>query len=218
MLDTNTIIKLGDKVRIKVGQSWYSTIVERLSDATTFYISLPQSKQMQVTLTLAQTYTLHTLNKKGLFEFDVCVLELDMSDSIPIVKLLVVTKPWRCQRRNAFRVDIILEVTVREPVDMEKPEGPVLEHRTKTLNLSESGMLFLARKNYPAGAVLSCDIMLNKFGTDEMLKDIKAKVIRSNYPKIDGVLYQIGVNFKEISKRDKRALTKFIMISQREHR
>ena len=217
-MNTNTIINLGDKAQIKVLQNWYGTVVERLGDASVFYISLPQSKHMPFTLTPGQAYILHTVNNKGLFEFDVCVLEIERSDNVPMAKLQIVSEPRRHQRRNAFRVAIILDVKIRESSDPEISEGSELEYQTKTLDLSESGMLFLARKNYPEGAVLSCDIMLSKFGTDETLEDIKVEVIRSNYPKIGGVLHQIGVDFKEISKQDRRVLTKFIMLTQREHR
>ena len=104
---------------------------------------------------------------------------------------------------------------------METPEAnqvavePYPGYRTRTLNISECGMLFLADKSYPEGFVLSCDIMLSKYGVDAVLKDIKAEVIRSKSPDNNGVLYKIGVNFIQMSKQDKRVLAKFIMMSQR---
>ncbi len=214
-MDINTIIQLGGKIQVKVGQSWYSTIVERLVDASTFYISPPLSRQMPVELKVGQTYKLNTITKRGLFEFDVCIQKTDLSENIPLCKLLVVTEPQRYQRRSFFRVDIMLDVKIREPQQAENSEEPALEYRAKTLNISECGMLFLARKSYPAGVILDCDIMLNKFGADITLEKVKAEVVRSKYPEINGVLYQIGVDFKEMTKHDKRVLAKFLMMSQR---
>ncbi len=209
------IVKLGEKVQIKVGQAWYSTIVERLEDESVFFISPPLAKLTRVRLEVGQTYTINTISDRGLYEFDVCVLEMDLSEKIPMAKLEITSEPRRNQRRNAFRIDTIVDVNVREPEDADKPDQPVKAYQTHTLNISESGMLFVAKKSYPEGMLFSCDIMLNKFGMDKIIEDVKAEVVWAKYPDADGLLYQIGVDFKEIPKKDKRDLTKFIMLSQR---
>jgi c-di-GMP-binding flagellar brake protein YcgR len=76
-------------------------------------------------------------------------------------------------------------------------------------------MLFLSKKSYSPGALLDCDILLNKYGMNLTLEDIQAKVIRTRRPEFDGTLHQVGVDFVEFPKQDRRALVKFIMASQR---
>ena len=214
-LESDSVIKLGGKIQIKVGQSWYSTKVERLGEESTFFISPLMSKQITVPLEAGQLYTLSAINNRGLYELDVRFLKKEQSGNISFSKMQVVSELRRNQRRDSFRVDIMLTVSIREPSEEEESEEPTPGYRTRTLNLSESGMLFLANRSYPEDFVLSCDILLNKFGMDAVLKDIQAEVIRSTSPEIHGVLYKIGVNFIEMSKQDKRVLAKFIMMSQR---
>ncbi len=213
----NIFLKLGEKVQIRIGKNWYNTIIESLGDESTFYISPPMMRQVQMRLDVGQDYTMSVVNDRGIFEFDVRVLETGIKESntnVPMTKLLITSEPRHHQRRNAFRTEVIIDVRVREPEDEANPK--IIEYQTKTLNLSESGMLFLAKKSYLEGTMLDCDVMLNKYGTNITLQNVKAEVVRTKYPEMDGVLYQIGVDFKELPKQDKRVLVKFIMTSQRE--
>ncbi len=213
------IIKLGEKVQVKVGREWYGTIIESLGGGSVFYVSPPMSKQTRVALQEGQDYTLSVVNKKGLYEFDVRVLESDVRDqnaNIPMTKLLIISEPRHLQRRNAYRAEVIVDVRIREPAEPDNTEGQAQEYRTKTLNLSESGMLFLSKKSYPPGALLDCDILLSKYGMNLTLQDIQVMVIRTRRPEYEGTLYQVGVDFVDFPKQDRRALVKFIMASQRD--
>ena len=168
-MDANMIIKLGDKVQVRVGKGRYGTIVEYVEDDATFFISPLFSMQKQISLVEGQIYTINAINKRGLFEFEVLVLETDylgFNKNVPMTKLFMVTEPRRHQRRDAFRVGIMIDLVVREPADDDMPETEISEYHSNTLNLSESGMLFQTKKSYPPGTVLRCDLILNKYGMD----------------------------------------------------
>jgi c-di-GMP-binding flagellar brake protein YcgR len=100
------VIKLGEKVQVKVGKDWYNTTIECLGGASVFFVSPPMSKQMRITLQEEQDYIISVVNKKGLYEFDVRVLESDVRDqnaNVPLTKLLITSEPRHQQRRSAYR-------------------------------------------------------------------------------------------------------------------
>jgi c-di-GMP-binding flagellar brake protein YcgR len=220
-LGTNIALKLGGKVQVRVGSNWFSTIVEFVADDLTFYVSPLLSLRQKVSLAKGKTYSIHVLHDRGIFEFDTLVLETDykaLNENLPLTKLLIVTEPRLLQRRDAFRVAIMVNIHIRETAEDGKTAEEVPIYRTKALNLSENGMMFLTKKNYEPGTVLNCDILLDKFGMDETLRGIAAEVVRIGPAVMDDTLYQIGVVFREMPRQDRRLLVKFIMTSQREIR
>ena len=220
-MGSNMALKLGGKVQIRVGKHWYGTIVECVADELIFFISPPLFRRQKISLAKGQTYSLHMIGDRGIFEFDALVLETDytaLNEHLPLAKLLVVSEPRLIQRRNAFRVPILVDLKIREPTDDGTSEEEAPAYQAKALNLSESGMLILTKKNYEPGTVLNCDILLNKFGMDETLDGIAADVIHTKPAAMDGIMVQTGVRFREMQRQDRRTLVKFIMLSQREIR
>lgn len=219
-MGTDGIIKLGDKVRIKVSKHWYSTTVEDVEDSANFFVSPLFVAQSRLHLEKGKTYTVGTVKNTGLYEWDALVLETDclgLNQNVPMTKLRLVSEPRRNQRRNAFRVGVMVDIVVR-PADgstdgEERPGYPA-----KTLNISEDGLLFLAAGNFSLGDVVSVDIAINRYGMNETLKGVKAEVVRSSPPGANGKTVQIGVAFKELTRQQRKTLVKFAMMSQRESR
>ncbi len=214
-MDIKKFIKLGDRIKIKIGSNWYGTIVERLGNETTFFISPPLSKNMRIKLDAGRTFAIKVTGSSGVYEFDAKALETDMSENIPIIKLLVTTEPTRYQRRKAYRIEAMVDIVVREAAVDENGKDTVIEYRTKTLNLSESGMIFISKKNYIPGTMLECDMTLNISGEIEIIEEVRARVIRFKPPELDGVMYQTGVAFEELSAQKRRTLVRYVMMRQR---
>jgi c-di-GMP-binding flagellar brake protein YcgR len=212
---SSAIVKLGDRVQIKIGDIWYNTIVERLSDDSSFYISCPISKEMRVLPEMNGTCLISVTNTNGIYEFDVLVTQIDSSDNVLLIGLKIASEPRKIQRRNAFRINVMVGIRVIELNESSDAEEPGYQDYTKTLNLSELGMLFLSKKSYAEGAQLKCDIFLDKFGFDMVIREIIASVVRCEYTGDKGELYKIGVSFDEIPVNFSRALAKFIMRCQR---
>ncbi len=219
-MGTDDILRLGDKVQIKVSKHWYSTMVEGFEDSATFFVSPLLVKRSQLRLEKGRTYTVSTVKNSGLYEWDALVLETDylgLNQNVPMTKLRMVSEPRRNQRRNAFRVGIMVDIFVR-PADGGSNGEELPGYPARTLNISESGLLFLARKNYSLGDAITVDIVLNRYGMNETLKGIKAEVVRTGLPDTDGKMVRIGAAFKELTQQDRRKLVKFGMMSQRESR
>jgi c-di-GMP-binding flagellar brake protein YcgR len=82
-----------------------------------FFVSPLLSMQSQLRLETGQTYTVSTVKNTDLYECDALVLDTDCLDlnqrRFPMTKLRVVSEPRRYQRRNAFRVGIMVDIVVR---------------------------------------------------------------------------------------------------------
>jgi len=176
--------------------------------------------QLQLHLEKGKTYTVSTVRSTGLYEWDALVLETDylgLNPNVPMTKLRLVSEARRSQRRNAFRVDIMVDIVVRPAggsTDGEECPG----YPAKSLNISEDGLLFLAGRNYSLGDMVFVDIALNRYGMNETLKGIKAEVVRTNLPDKSGNMVQVAVAFKELTQQQRKTLVRFGMMSQRESR
>ena len=157
---------------------WCGALIERLEDEVSFFISIPVIMQSGTTLEKDQVYSLRLTSSRGFYEFDVRAIGKDSNDNVSLMKLLVVSEPRRMQRRNAFRIDILIDVVICEIPENPEPEKKPVEYLTKTINVSESGMLFLSERDYNIGTWLNCELVLNRYGFDMVLKNIKAKVVR----------------------------------------
>lgn len=214
-MGTSAVIRLGNRVQIKIENIWYNTIIERISDESCFYISSPISKQMRVLPETNNIYQVSMVSSNGLYEFDVLVLQADISDNIMLIKLQIVSEIRKLQRRNAYRVEVMIGIRIIEVRDCVEQEDAGYQDCTKTINLSELGMMFLSNKKYEEGTMLNCDIVLDKFGFDMMLRHIKARVIRCRNPEENGEQYKVGVRFEDIPVQSERTLARFVMRSQR---
>ncbi|MGI5970215.1 MAG: flagellar brake protein [Oscillospiraceae bacterium] len=220
-MNTEKIIRLGAKLRVRAGGGWHATMIESLEDERTFFISPLLSMRERVELEKGHVYKIRAVNSRGLYEFDALVLDTGLRDAnikVSMTKLRMTTEPERRQRRNAFRVDVMLEVRVRELSDEDGQTAETAEYKSNTLNICETGMLLLARNGYKPGEMLGCDLVLNKCGMNETLRGLKAEVVRSKPPESDGGMHQVGVRFTQLHNTDRRTLTKFIMMIQREAR
>lgn len=212
-MDIQKCIKLGDRIQIAGKGCHYATIVERLENESEFYLSTPWFEQKKVELVKDEVYTFRMVCQYGVISFRGRVIDFDENDTIPLIKIQVVSELERLQRRNSFRVKVMLDLQVREVGGQEEQEN-VCEYHAKTLNISEHGIHFLSDRKYHQDDLLLITLHLEKFDYHMTLKDLKAKVVRCEYPLLEGEQYKIGVSFEGLSGRDRITLAKFIIRSQ----
>lgn len=211
-MDIKSWIKTGDRVKMTVNGKSYNTIVEGFSDEEVFYVSPPLQNLQMLLPEQEQICSLHRTNQKGLIVIDVRVLDIEYSDNIPLIKVKSVSEPKKVQRRNSYRTDVMLDVTIRKTGEAgQSEEAPAYD--TKTLNISEDGMLYISDMDYRMGDTLECDISLNRFDMNCKLEGVKAQVARCE-PTDDGRL-KVAVRFTEYSRKNKNLLLRFIVFSQR---
>lgn len=210
-MDINRLLKIGDRAKITVGSGSYSTIVEKEADDGGFCIAPPQNRLTVVNLKKDRVYPMSLTVQNGIMVFHVRVDGTDMSDNIPLVRVTAVDEPKRVQRRKCYRADVMLDVSVKKVVDGDTEEAPVYD--TKTLNISEDGMLILSDGRIKAGDLLECDIRLDRFGMDKRLEGVKAAVTRVDDTE-DGK-QKAAVRFVDCTRKNKDLILKFVVYSQR---
>lgn len=236
-------VKLGSKIQVKIDNEYCTTIVEGIGRDGVFYISNPWLHQKMVRFSNGQTLTMSCTTERGLLAFTVLVLETSTDGNVPIVRVVTTSEPKRIQRRMGYRASVMQEVVIREepkpaqkkekaagedeagdgkkPGDREKnktgeekeAEEPLML-KTKTVNLSETGMLFLSDRPFHVGTQLRCDMVLNRFGIDALMQNVACTVRRCLPPETQADLYKVGVMFHDMTSRDRTVLAKFILYSQ----
>jgi c-di-GMP-binding flagellar brake protein YcgR len=208
-------IKTGDRVKIIISGGIYNTIVEGILDETEFYLSPPQKQQYMLMPKQDQVCTVRSTDKRGFVEFDVRILGIERSDNIPLIKAAAISEPVRVQRRNSYRAEVMLGVVVRRlaKADEDEPAEEKAPYITKTLNISEDGMLFFSDGQYRIGEKVECDIRLDRFDTDEVLEGIKAQITRRDDTE-DG-RHRTAVRFTDYPNQYRNLLLRFIAQSQR---
>jgi len=212
-MEISSWIKIGDRVKMTVGGKSYNTIVEGVTDEGDIYISPPLAHLKMLLPEPEQICSLHRTNNKGLVLFDARVLGIEYSDNIPLIKVTPVSEPRKVQRRMSYRTDIMLDVTIRKTGGAELQQDEDSVYDTKTLNISEDGMLFISDIDYQLGEMIECDINLNRFDMNDKLEGVKAEVTRCE--KTDDGRLKVAVQFTEYSRKSKNLLLRFIIFSQR---
>lgn len=86
-------------------------------------------------------------------------------------------------------------------------------YSTKTLNISEDGMLIFSDGRIKVGDLLECDIAFDRFGMDIMLEGVKALVTRVDDTE-DGK-QKAAAHFVDCTRKNKDLILKFVVYSQR---
>jgi len=121
-----------------------TTIVERLENESEFYLSTPWFEQKKVELVKDEVYTFRMVCQYGVISFRGRVIDFDENDTIPLIKIQVVSELERLQRRNSFRVEVMLDLQVREVGGQEEQENvceyPLLEGEQCKIGVSFEGL------------------------------------------------------------------------------
>ena len=210
-MNINRLLKIGDRAKITVDGGSYSTIVEKAADDGGFCIAPPQNRLTMVNLKKDRVYPMSLTVQNGIMVFHVRVDGTDLSDNIPLVRVMAVDEPKRVQRRKCYRADVMLDVVAKKVGDDDIEEAPV--YNTRTLNISEDGMLIFSDGRIKVGDLLECDIRLDRFGMDKTLEGVKAVVTRVDDAE-DGK-QKAAARYVDCTRKNKDLILKFVVYSQR---
>lgn len=155
--------------------------------------------------------------KFSLIAFDGILVSKDTQDSIAVYNLKISGDFYKIQRRNNYRLEIMLDANYYELQDnspmslLESDDIPFTNGFTK--NISGSGACVVSKKELDVGAHLILKIELPD-GTE-----IKTRCVVIRSIKVDSInskKYNTGVKFTAISKKYEDILIKFIFMKQKE--
>jgi len=155
--------------------------------------------------------------KYGLIAFDGILVSKDTQDSISLFYLNITGDFYKIQRRNHYRLEIMLDAYYYEfldnlPVKMQDTNG-ISYIKEYTKDISGSGACIVTNNELSDGTHLILKIELPD-GSEIETRGIVIRSFRSD--NINTVKYNTGVKFTAMSKKNEELLIKFIFKKQKE--
>lgn len=209
-------LQVGDRVDLSITkndgtENVYISQVQSIQDQDHIIVAGPIEKGRIVFLSVGQILKVLYYKPKGYYFFEARIVErYKLDEDIYSYAIEAIGPRRRMQRRNYFRLHIVLPVQFRK-----MDEGDGVEerwYRAYTLDISGGGMRMAVSKriNINKGDVLQCRIALDA----DRSMDICGRIIRISASDEEPLRQDVGVEFQDISNNVRDQLIKFIFEQQ----
>jgi len=208
------VLKINQNIlaaRAGVEDIWYSSSIQDVAD-NEFCISVPTRGASPMVLKKGDLIKITLIAGVSRYEFEAKVTGL-RHDNIPLYVLDPPKDYNRIQLREFVRLPIVLEINYAE----EPSEGkePVFS-KGNSLDLSGGGIRLLSHKPFLENTILLLKITL-PLKTGREFFEVRGRVARS-WPDEDLGLFQVAVQFIEISRTLQDRIVRFIFMKMSEQR
>lgn len=212
-MNLDKVIKSGNEVRIKSDYGYFTTIVDEVMGNDTFSILGPIDREQKRMVKLGDKYYVSCFTETGMFVFEAVIRELDSSFNRAIIQLKSTGPYTKIQRREAFRAKEHIDVNARKRAD----EAALAKRwlKTNSVDISETGMLLRYDEDCPIGQEVELIIRVNRFGINEVLPNIKGKVVRCIQTRNKDYEYLLGLKFESLPEKTRNVIIKLVVLSQR---
>lgn len=213
MLDLKKFLAVGEKIQIEyfdeIGRhnDYKSQIVE-IHDNELVDVLIPIHKKREVYLRQDTVIKIIVTKGEAVYEFRAVLYET-LFESIPLMRLKLLTEMNKIQRRDFYRLKVMIDIQVRlvENYD-EKKYGE--KSKGNMLDISSGGLSFCSRTEYQEKDILELTLDLNDnklivFG------EIVRRTLNDNYRSP----YSYGVKYVRMNVIERNVITKFIYEEQR---
>lgn len=185
----------------------------RIEDITAdnMSIAMPMSKGYPVMLQRGEVFFGRTVINTMAFEFTSSLLARQISP-LPIWIIAAPYNIKKIQQRAFVRIDLSLPVHIKQIVDDQVVEEPIIDAVTK--DISGGGVQIATTNQWQTGTKLMVTIDYPDIGS----LTLKSEVVRVQQPQPDRVLFWIGIKFLEICEKDRSNIIKLIFKKQLEQR
>lgn len=216
------MLQIGEKIEVRYYEgaidsekrSCYSMIQDMISQDE-LVITIPMVKGNQIILPLGQEVEIVFFRDEGQYIFKAKIEKRFKKENVDLLKLNRISSIKRIQRRNYYRLNITLPISIKLLTDKDKQSQNFKEWlKTYTMDISGGGVRILLDRNIEKGSLLECKLKIN----DEDLL-LKGEVVRSQliqqYPITK---YEIGISFVDITEYQRDQIIGFIFEEQRKLR
>ncbi|NMB08987.1 MAG: hypothetical protein GX981_11450 [Tissierellia bacterium] len=213
MTKRKELFNVGDRVEIiregtKNTQFYPSQILD-ITGGNTYVVSGPIHKNNTVLLHKGETIGIAYLVKnKGMYIFDAIILKREY---LPIYKLEIekISEIKKYQKREYYRFETSIPVIKEQIIKTEDGEEVITEN-CRTKDISGGGLKLLSNFKHNIGDNIVC-----KFHINEQTIKVESKVLRIEDIDTFDYKYALGVNFLDISEKDRDIIIKFIFEEER---
>ena len=210
IMEVSDILKLGDRLGVAVAGAIYKSMLQEIPEKDVFLVSQPTYKSVAVNIRSGQVVELLITKPDCVYTVQAKMTDLVIHGDLRLVKLNVITEPTRLQRRRHYRlrtrVDLIARI-IDCPTNVVEEE---MKFKTRSYDLSESGVCFYANRVYPLGTIMEVEIML----PSGILSDIKVEVMRCRPLEGDNTKQLLSTLFTDCSEGKQTRIRKFIFDEQ----
>lgn len=201
-------------------QKIYITKVNQLLDEDKMEILMPIEKSTLVLLPRNEIFTMVVYTTKGLYQCDVKITDRYKSGNVMLQAVELITPLKRYQRREFYRYNCTLPVYTRALSEEEKEmlvwDETIERKEGWTLDIGGGGIRFRSEEKYQPHELILCIIHLEIKG--EMREVETLGKILSLKPVKDTDAYEMRVQFKKISHRDRESVIQYIFEDERKRR
>jgi c-di-GMP-binding flagellar brake protein YcgR len=190
---------------------------EWMVDDGTIAIAAPISERKIVPVPAGSTMNIYFIKQNGsnvnLYKFRAIVKNRYDADNLKVLLVMKDGEIARVQRRNYYRLDMLLEVSYRSIGPGRR--GYTGERQFKNslaVNLSGGGICLLLDDEFEAGDLLECEM------TFDRTQNIRfcGKVVRFDESDREGrYKYKAGLAYIEIDENDRETVVRYIFQEQR---
>lgn len=201
------IAKIGEIMDMRVGNIVARAKIERLLGSDGFVIGYPTYKLVPLALCQDEPYDFWFLREDGVFNFTAVLKNEYVVEDLRFCALKLITPVLRQQRREAFRIRVYLNATIRflDDKTQQMKNIPV-----KTIDLSQRGVLFRAYHSIKMGERFLFCVDLS----DNETLCVDATAIRVTQADQKQGEYHVAAQFHWEAHYDQSILYRFILQKQ----
>lgn len=208
-MDLRRVYKPGDKIKLVDSRGEHLASIDDVVSSDTMVVIRPWDMNKTFSTHVGKHINTICSNARGVQQCLMEVVGLEKSESVDTLRLKYVDNYSVIQNRRAYRC----EVTV--PVEIRKPGGTW--EKTKTLDLSSTGLRVRLNNSFTLGERVQIQVLLDRFGFDIMLPIIGGVIVRASATP-DGTRDLIcGIDFDNITSSTEDTLSKFVIVYQRKN-
>jgi c-di-GMP-binding flagellar brake protein YcgR len=213
LMDNRDKLSLLEKIEIEVSgkdkiETYYSRVEEIKDDSSTYLIMRPVSKGSYTYLFPGQELRVIFYRKDAKYFFDAIVLKGAKEVKGNFVEIGKVSDIQKLQRRDYFRLDIVVPVEVII-YDSDKNETKI---RANTIDISGGGLKILSKYSLKESSNVDIKIQIPKINR----KKIDAKVIRTIKSLNSEDMYETALEYGDIGINTRQEIISYIFSKQRE--
>mgnify|MGYP001173737584 CR=1 FL=1 len=212
-MNLNRILQAGNEARIKNEKVSMITSIDEIVSEDTFTILAPPEPEHRLIMKPGEMFMVTCVTDRGLYMFEIQVTDVISENNVTTIELRAVSDCKKIQRREAFRARESIGVSVRKkPREGEKAAKWV---NTRTVNISETGMLVRFNEKCAAEEILELVIRIDNLGIREVLPKVLGKVARCTETGNTQFGYFLGVEFLDLPEKARNTVLKLVVLSQR---
>lgn len=209
-------LEIYDDDNEKVEPSFTSKI-EMVMDHHRVVVAAPIHEGVIYPVHIGWTIAVYFIQNGDLYKFNAKIIDRNILNNIAYLIIERTEKIHKIQRRQYFRFECILPFKyIVIDTDLSRTNDKTIQKTSITKDISGGGLCVKLDEKIGIKKYLECELVLKE---NKIIRFV-GKVIRSGIS--DNLnqkyRYEIGLVFKEIDKRDKEAIIKYIFEEQRELR